>query len=108
MIESNSHDAQVCASRIQQGASQLASHGLSQKDDGSDYLGKASASSAIDQEKLATDQLASQLMEFMRLIQQTNQEFQAVDAQLRSQILEQLKGSPTPYSSNFIPRAGLF
>ncbi|MDD7565996.1 TIGR04197 family type VII secretion effector [Streptococcus suis] len=108
MIENNSYTAQSCATSISQAATRLADQGLSQKDNGSEYLGKTSASSAIDQENQATDQLASQLMHFVRLIQQTDQEFQAVDARLSSQIMEQIEVPTASYSADFTPRSGLF
>ncbi|MGV3029853.1 TIGR04197 family type VII secretion effector [Streptococcus suis] len=108
MIENNSYTAQSCATSISQAAIRLEGHGLSKKDYGSEYEGKDSASSAIDQEKHDTDQLASLLMQFVRLIQQTDQEFQAVDARLSSQIMEQLEVLSPSYSAEFTPRAGLF
>lgn len=108
MIENNSYTAQSCATSISQAATRLEGHGLSEKDYGSVYKGKASASSAIDQEKHDTDQLASLLMQFVRLIQQTDQEFQAVDARLSSQIMEQIEVLAPSYSADFTPRAGLF
>ena len=106
-IQSSSEAASQCATEISNGANGINDASSGNKDNVSNYNGNNDASMCIDKERQYSQQVASQIQQFVSMIHSVASEFEAVDSSLASNFL--VNGLfENSVGSSFLPKTQYF